>query len=312
MTTTTRATGHDRPGPAPARLAVPDLARLAVAGIASRRLRASLSALGIAIGVAAIVAVLGLAASSAAGLNAEIAALGTNLLTVQPSGSPLSGGSAELPSAAPAMISRLPGVYQVQSTGATDLDVYRSPLISSLNTNGLTVAASTLGLPRTTGTSVDQGEFLNAATAREPVCVLGAAAAQLLGIDHVLGGERVWVTGADGSGGMWLDVAGILRPDVLAPDIDSSVLVGFPLAQHYLGFDGHPSMIYVKATDSQVTSVDNRLAGQANPQNPGNVAVSQPSDALVAARDAKSAFSTLFLGLGAVRCWSARSAWLTS
>ena len=213
--TTTRATGHDRPGPAPARLAVPDLARLAVVGIRTRKLRASLSALGIAIGVAAIVAVLGLAASSAAGLNAEIAALGTNLLTVQ-SGHGPAGGNAELPSAAPAMISRLPGVYQVQSTGATDVNVYRSPLISSLNTNGLTVAASTLGLPATTGTSIAKGEFLNAATAREPVCVLGAAAGQLLGIDKVLGGERVWITGA-GGGGMWLYVAGILRPDVLAP-----------------------------------------------------------------------------------------------
>ena len=299
MTTTTRATGRDRPGPAPARLALPDLARLAVAGIRTRRLRASLSALGIAIGVAAIVAVLGLAASSAAGLNAEIAALGTNLLTVQ-SGQNLSGGNAELPSEAPAMITRLPGVYQVQSTGATDVNAYRSPLIPSVNTNALTVEASTLGLPRTTGTSVAQGEFLNAATAREPVCVLGAAAAQLLGIDKVLGGERIWITGVDGSGGTWLYVAGILRPDVLAPEIDSSVLVGFPFAQHYLGFDGHPSTIYVRATGSQVTSVDSLLAGQANPENLGGVGVSQPSDALVAARDAKSAFSTLFLGLGAI------------
>ena len=295
----TRAAGRDRPGPAPARLAVPDLARLSVVGIRTRRLRASLSALGVAIGVGAIVAVLGLAASSAAGLNAEIAALGTNLLTVQ-SGQNLSGGNAELPSEAPAMITRLPGVYQVQSTGAADVNVYRSPLIPSVNTNALTVAASTLGLPRATGTSVARGEFLNAATAREPVCVLGAAAAQLLGIDKVLGGERIWITGVNGSGGMWLYVAGILRPDVLAPEIDSSVLVGFPFAEQYLGFDGHPSMIYVRATDSQVTPVDSRLAGQANPQNPNGVAVSQPSDALVAARDAKSAFSTLFLGLGAI------------
>jgi len=299
MTTTVHATKCDRPGPAPARLASTDLARLAVVGIRTRKLRASLSALGIAIGVAAIVAVLGLSSSSAAGLSAEIAALGTNLLTVQ-SGQNPSGSSAELPSEAPAMISRLPGVYQVQSTGATDVNVYRSPLVPSVDTNALSVDASTVGLPRTTGTSVARGRFLNAATAREPVCVLGAAAAQLLGIDKVFGGERIWITGVNGSGGMWLYVAGILRSDVLAPEIDSSVLVGFPFAQQYLGFDGHPSMIYVKATDSQVTAVDNRLAEQANPENPGNVDVSQPSDALVAARDAKSAFSTLFLGLGAV------------
>jgi putative ABC transport system permease protein len=304
MTTTTsaaRAAGPARTGraPAPARLRIADLARLAGVGIRTRKLRAALSALGIAIGVAAIVAVLGLSSSSAAGLNAEIAALGTNLLTVQP-GQSFSGSTAELPLAAPAMISRLTGVYQVQSTGSTDVNVYRSPLIPSVNTNALTVSASTLGLPAAAGTSLTQGEFLNAATAREPVCVLGAAAAQLLGIDKVFPGERVWITGVNGSGGMWLYVAGILNPDVLSPDIDPSVLVGFPFAQQYLGFDGHPSTIYVKATTSQVNAVYKRLGAQANPENPSGVDVSQPSNALVAQVDAKTAFNTLFLGLGAV------------
>ena len=304
MTATThaaRAAGPARPGhaAAAARLRITDLARLAVVGIRTRKLRAALSALGIAIGVAAIVAVLGLSSSSAAGLNAEIAALGTNLLTVQ-TGQNFSGADAELPIVAPAMISRLPGVYQVQSTGSIDLDVYRSPLVPAVNTNALTVSASTLSLPTTAGTSVARGEFLNAATAREPVCVLGAAAAQLLGIDRVFAGERVWITGVNGSGGMWLYVAGILSPDVLAPDIDSSVLVGFPFAEQYLGFDGHPSTVYVKAIDSQVNEVANLLGAQANPENPSGVAVSQPSNALVAQVDAKGAFNTLFLGLGAV------------
>jgi putative ABC transport system permease protein len=296
---TVTMSGARAPG-RPARLRLTDLARLAVVGLRTRKLRAALSALGIAIGVAAIVAVLGLSSSSAAGLNAEIAALGTNLLTVQP-GQTFTG-TAELPIAAPAMIARLPGVYQVQSTGSTNANVYRSPLIPSVNTNALTVNAATLGLPATSGTSVAQGDFLNAATAREPVCVLGAAAAQLLGIDKVFPGERVWVTGtgANGNGGMWLYVAGILNPDVLSPDVDSSVLVGFPFAQNYLSFDGNPTTIYVKATDAQVNAVYNLLGNQANPENPGGVDVSQPSNALVAQADAKSAFNTLFLGLGAV------------
>jgi putative ABC transport system permease protein len=297
----TRAAHRAQAGPEPraARLRVTDLARLALVGIRTRKLRAALSALGIAIGVAAIVAVLGLSSSSAAGLNAEIAALGTNLLTAQ-NGQGFSGETAELPLEAPAMISRLPGVYQVQATGSTDVSAYRSPLIPSVNTNALTVAASTLGLPATAGTSLAQGEYLNAATAREPVCVLGAAAAQLMGIDRVIPGERIWITGVNGNGGMWLYVAGILKPDVLAPDIDSSVLVGFGFAQQYLGFDGHPTTVYVKATDDRVNAVDNLLADQANPENPSGVDVSQPSNALVAQVDAKSAFNTLFLGLGAV------------
>jgi putative ABC transport system permease protein len=270
-------------------------------GLRSRRLRATLSALGIAIGVAAIVAVLGLSASSAAGLNAEIAALGTNLLTVQP-GQSIAGQAAGLPAAAPAMIAWLNGVYQVQSTGATNASVYRSPLIPAVNTNALSVDAATLGLPAASGTSVAQGEFLNAATAREPVAVLGAATAQLLGIDKIFPGERVWVTGtgANGNGGMWLYVTGILNPDVLSPDVDSSVLVGFPFAENYLSFNGNPTTIYVKAAYSQVNVVYNLLGSQADPEDPSGVNVSQPSSALVAQADAKSAFSTLFLGLGAV------------
>ena len=293
-------TGHD---PAPARLRAADLARLAAVGLRTRKLRAALSALGIAIGVAAIVAVLGLSASSSAGLNAEIAALGTNLLTVE-NGQNFSGGTAELPLQAPGMISRLPGVYAVQSTGSISASAYRSPLIPSVNTNALSVDASTLGLPAAAETSLAHGEFLNAATAREPVAVLGAAAAQLMGIDQVFPGERIWIelTSATGgkTGGMWLYVTGILKPDPLAPDIDSSVLVGFPFAEQYLAFDGHPSIVYVKAVDSQVNRVDNLLAAQANPENPSGVDVSQPSSALVAQAEAKGAFNTLFLGLGAV------------
>jgi putative ABC transport system permease protein len=294
-----RAPGH--PAPAAARLRAGDLARLALVGVRTRKLRAALSALGIAIGVAAIVAVLGLSSSSAAQLNAEIAALGTNLLTVQP-GQSITGANANLPLAAPSMIARLPGVYQVQSTGATNANVYRSPLIPAVDTNALTVDAGTLALPATAGTSLAHGEFLNAATAREPVCVLGAAAAQLLGIDKVFPGERVWVTGtgANGNGGMWLYVAGILKPDVLSPDVDSSVLVGFPFAENYLAFNGYPTTIYVKATTARVNAVYNLLGDQANPEDPSAVDVSQPSSALVAQADAKSAFNTLFLGLGAV------------
>jgi putative ABC transport system permease protein len=290
-----------RPAPTAARLRPGDLARLASVGLRTRKLRAALSALGIAIGVAAIVAVLGLSSSSAAGLNAEIAALGTNLLTVQP-GQSITGQNAELPLTAPAMIDRVPGVYQVQSTGATNASVYRSPLIPSVNTNALTVDAATLDLPATAGTSVAQGQYLSAATAREPVAVLGAAAAQLLGIDKVFPGERVWITGtgANGNGGMWLYVAGILNPDVLSPDVDSSVLVGFPFAQQYLSFDGHPTTIYLKAAYGHVNTVYSLLANQADPEDPSGVNVSQPSSALVAQADAKGAFNTLFLGLGAV------------
>jgi putative ABC transport system permease protein len=279
--------------PAVSQLHFADLGRLASVGLRTRKLRAALSALGIAIGVAAIVAVLGLSASSSAGLLAEISKLGTNLLTVT-NGQNFAGQTAELPEAAPAMIGRMAAVAAVQDTGTVNQDVYRSPLIPSIQTNALSVQATSLGLPSALATTVAQGRFLNAATAREPVAVLGAAAAQRLGIDRVFGGERIWL------GGQWFYVGGILNPVVLVPAIDSAVLVGFPAAEKYLGFDGHPSTIYVRAQTSQVNAVDSLLAGQANPQNPTEVDVSQPSAALVAQADAQGAFDDLFLGLGAV------------
>ena len=270
-----------------------DLARTASVGLRTRPLRAGLSALGIAIGIAAMVAVLGLAASSQAGLISEINRLGTNLLTVS-NGQTLLGQTAELPTTAPAMISRIRAVTGVAAIGNVTASVYRSPLIPAINTNGLSVDAATTGLLPVVGSSIAQGRFLNAGTARLPVAVLGADAARRLGIDRVLPGERIWL------GGQWFSVAGIIRPAVLATEIDSAVLVGFPAAATYLGFDRHPSTVYIRAQTSQVSAVQALLGATADPQAPYDVQVSRPSDALVAEADAKNALNGLFLGLGAV------------
>jgi putative ABC transport system permease protein len=277
----------------PVKLRPGDLARIASVGLRTRRMRAALSALGIAIGVGAIVAVLGLSASSRSGLLAEIDRLGTNLLTVT-TGQTLFGATAELPLAAPGMIARIGPVTQVADTGSTSANVYRSRLIPSVNTNALQVQAATLNLLPAVGSTVARGSYLNAATATEPVCVLGAQAAQLLGIDRVYPGERVWL------GGMWFYVTGILTSATLAPEIDSSVLVGFPAADKYLGLDGHPTTIYVRTVTTQTAAVQAVLAATANPESPNEVDVSQPSAALVARADAQGALNGLFLGLGAV------------
>ena len=276
------------------RLQPSDIARLSSIGLRTRKLRAGLSALGIAIGVAAIVAVLGLSASSQAGLQSEISQLGTNLLAVS-NGQSFTGSTAELPVTAPAMIGRISGVQQVESTGTINgAQAYRSPYIPSVDTNALTVQAASLDLLPVVATTVARGQYLNAATAQEPVAVLGAGAAQRLGIDRIYPGERIWV------GGQWLYVTGILNPAVLASAIDASVLVGYPAAEKYLGFDGHPSTVYLRAQNDRVNAVDDLLAATANPESPNEVNVSQPSAALVAQADAKSALNGLFLGLGAV------------
>jgi putative ABC transport system permease protein len=287
----------------PARLKTGDLARVASVGLRTRRLRAALSALGIAIGVAAIVAVLGLSSSSQAGLLAEIDQLGTNLLTVT-QGQTFTGQTAPLPLTAPAMISRIGPVQQVADTGTiSSANAYRSPLIPSIDTNAITVDAASLNLLPVTATALAQGSYLNAATATQPVAVLGAAAAQRLGIDRIYPGERIWL------GGQWFYVGGILKPSVLAPGIDASVLIGYAAAQRYLDYNtiaqgkttiGPPSTIYVRAQTSQVNSVWSVLAQTANPENSNEVNVSQPSSALTARADAKGAFNGLFLGLGAI------------
>jgi putative ABC transport system permease protein len=278
---------------APNRLRPSDLGRVASVGLRTRRLRAGLSALGIAIGVASIVAVLGLSASSQAGLLRQIDRLGTNLLIVS-NGQSFTGKAAELPLTAPAMIARIDPVTSVAETAKVTANAYRSPLIPAEDTNALTVQAASLNLPASLSVMLARGAYLNAATATEPVAVLGAAAAQRLGIDRLSPGERIWV--AD----QWFYLAGILGPAELAPEIESSVLVGFPAAEKYLASNGHSNTVYVRAENQQVASVQSVLAQTANPEAPNEVDVSQPSAALVARADAKSALNGLFLALGAV------------
>jgi len=285
------------------RLSFKDGLRVASVGLRARPLRATLSALGIAIGTAAIVAVLGLSSSSQAGLLAEIDRLGTNLLTVE-AGQSFTGSEAQLPVEAPARLTHLGEVQTLAHTGLVkDAKVYRSSLIPAANTSGLQVRATSLNLPTVLSTSVARGAWLNAGTARVPVAVLGAAAAERLGIDRIHPGQRIWL------GGQWFNVAGILKPSPLEPDIDSSALIGYPAAERYLGYlslvrgakaAGPPSSIYVRAATDHVVAVQARLAPTANPYAPNEVNVSQPSDALTARAAAAGAFDSLFLGLGVV------------
>jgi putative ABC transport system permease protein len=285
------------------RLRLRDGLRVASVGLRSRPLRAALSALGIAIGTAAIVGVLGLSSSSQAGLIAEINRLGTNLLTVE-AGQTLTGGPAQLPREAPARLTLLDNVDHVADTALMkDKYVYRSSMIPVTETGGLQVRATNLNLLSVLGTGIARGDWLNAGTARLPVAVLGSAAANQLGIDRVHPDQRIWL------GGQWFNVAGILNPSPLTPDIDLSALIGYPAAQRYLGYvsvvrgekkTGPPSTIYVRAATDHEAAVQALLAQTADPEAPNEAAVSQPSDVLTARAAAAGAFNSLFLGLGVV------------
>jgi putative ABC transport system permease protein len=270
-----------------------DLLAVGVSGLRSRRLRAALSALGVSIGIAAIVGVLGISQSSKAGLLAQLGRLG-NLLTVQP-GQTFFGQTAELPTAAPGVVRRIGPVTGVTATGVVSgAAVYRNRHVPSLQTGGIQVQAADPQLVVTLGATVAHGTFLNQATAAYPAVVLGHDAAAVLGIDRLAGPVQVWL------GGRWFAVVGILAPVSLAPEIDRSALIGFPVAESLLRFDGHPTQLYVRTDPNQVPAVRAVLAQSANPAHPEQVRVSRPSDVLAAQAAAKGAYNGLLLGLGAV------------
>jgi putative ABC transport system permease protein len=268
-----------------------DVVRTGSLGLRTRRLRAGLSALGIAIGIASMVAVLGISESSKADLLAELDALGTNLLKVAP-GQTFFGDEAELPEEAPAMIERVAGVERVAALRSIDATVRRNDLIDEAETGGLGVAAADPSLAATVGAQLRWGRFLDAATTRYPAVVLGAGAAEQLGIDEQ--GGRVSIDGR------WFTVIGVLEPVTLDPNLDSLALMGFDVAGSLLDAERDASTVYVRADPDAIAAARDLIATTASPGAPEEVEVSRPSDALEARAAAKTAFTSLFLGLGAV------------
>jgi putative ABC transport system permease protein len=274
-------------------LAPADLVRVSLLGIGARKLRAALSVLGIAIGISAIVCVLGISQSSAAGLQHELDRLGTNLLTVQP-GQNLTGDQTTLPLPAEQTLANAPYVQQVSGIAIVDGTVLRNKHIGSVITGGIGIKAVRPNLPAVLHGQVAQGTFLNAATSNYPVTVLGAVAAQRLGITTLRPNTAVWL------GGKIFTVAGILAPIQLSPDLDRSALIGFAEAEHAFRIDGSASTVYLRTDPHHVAQSADRLAAAASPAHADQVSVSQPSAALSAQLSAKRTFNSLFLGLGAV------------
>ncbi|GAB3482496.1 ABC transporter permease [Nocardiopsis coralliicola] len=282
------------PPPRPSGLAPRDLAGTALAGLRARPLRVVLSALGIAIGIAAMVAVVGISASGRAGLEERLERLGTNLVTAEP-GETLFGEEARLPPEAADRAARIPGVLDVGQTGEVkDASVYRSDLIPEEESGGLTVYAAGTGLSDVLRARTSAGAWLNSGTAQYPATVLGATAAERLGITRVTPQTRVLI------GGEYFSVVGILDRVELAPELDTAALVGWEAAERELGFSGHPTRVYLRADPERLQSVREVLPGTAHPEQPRDVAVSRPSDALAAQQEADRTLSGLLLGLGGV------------
>jgi putative ABC transport system permease protein len=273
-----------------------DLLRLATVGLRTRKLRAALSVLGISIGIASLVAVLAISETSKADLLAKIEGLGTNLLTVGP-GESFLGEETTLPAASGARIGLLGEVESSAAvTTVAGATVRRSSYVPPEVTGGIFVAATDPQLLRTLDGATASGRFLDRATERYPAVVLGAKAAQRLGIPRAGGLDQVYVSGR------LFTVVGVLEPLPLVPELDSAALVGYPAAARFFGTDRSPSKVYVRAQEgeAQVRAAAALLPSAADPWGPEEVAVSRPSDVLEAQAAAEGAFTSLFLGLGAV------------
>ncbi|MEP7055439.1 MAG: ABC transporter permease [Actinomycetota bacterium] len=278
---------------APSRLLRRDFLRVGSVGLRSRRIRAALSALGIAIGIASMGAVLGISESSRADLLHQLDQLGTNLLTIRAGGG-LGFGDGKLPESAEQMVSRIGAVQSVSAVGNVDARALRSDLVDPNQSGGVVVRAARTGLLQTTGGRVAQGRFLDAASSRYPTVVLGAVAAQRLGITTLHPGTAISI------GGQRFSVIGILSPVPLSAETDRSVMIGFDIAKQLFGFDGRATTIYTRADTDSVAAVRRVLPATVNPEHPDEVDTNRPSDALAARAAAKGAFRSLFLGLGAV------------
>ena len=281
-----------RPVAQRSRLRTIDLLALSTAGLRARPLRAVLSALGIAIGIAAMVAVLGISASSQAKLTQQLDALGTNLLTVE-AGKDLFGGETALPTDSEGRIGRIAGAQGVAGVSAlSKIRVYRSELIPEAQSGGLAVRAADTSLADVLDFSLRSGAWLNEATAAYPSVVLGDRAARQLGIERA--GTLVWL------GGQQFSVVGILDPVALAPELDTSALVGTQVALDRLDFDGAPTRMYVRADEDMLPETRALLPQTLSPEQPETITVSRPSDALAAKAATDETFTGMLLGLGSL------------
>ncbi|MFJ5934232.1 ABC transporter permease [Streptomyces sp. NPDC093071] len=280
-----------RNDPRPSRLAPGDVLRVGAVGLRARRARVVLSALGIALGIATVVAVVGLSESSRADLMARLDRLGTNLLTAE-AGKDATGNRVRLPRNAVAMVERIGPVRHATATADVDARVRRSDMVPEERTAGVTTQAARTDLLTALGGEVDRGVWLDRARERLPVTVLGAVAADHLGVTRP--GETIMMNDTR------VVVVGILEPIELVPTLDRVALIGFPAAERHFGFDGHPTTVFERSTDASVEDVRAVLARTLRPGDEAGVTVSRPSDTLAARAAVDEGLTALMLGLGAV------------
>lgn len=276
------------------RLRPSDLARTAWLGVASRPQRTVLAALGIALGIASLVALTGAAASNRAQLLAELDAMGADLAVVAPGAGP-DRELVPLPDAAPDTVARQDAVARIGvfETAPEGVAVYRTDLVPETETNGLSLAVARPDVFDAIEATLADGRWFDRATRALPVAVLGAVAAERLGLARA--GDRILV------GGEWYGVLGVLDSAGLATGIDTAVILGDRWVRaHYTGETvGDVSAIYVRAEPGRIDRVRDVLAGAAAPGSP-YVSVTKLSDLAQARSTADDALTALGLVLGGI------------
>ena len=275
------------------RLKIKDLFFVALYGVRARRGRAALTSIGIGIGIAAIVAVTGISASGRADLLATLESLGTNLIKASPQAG-FFGTQEKLPDGVVGMVERIGPVEEVTSTTQTDLIVRRSDFISEFEGGGISTIVTSPELLQVVGGNLIEGRFIQDGLSNIPVTVLGSVTASRLGINTLETPTKILI------GNEWFGVVGIIDELKIHPDLDRSVFIGYGVAKTLFDIDKEPTTIYVRANPTYIEDVVEVIAPSMNPENPDQVQVSRPSDALEAQEAADAAFTNLLLGLGSV------------
>ena len=281
------------------RVTLRDSIVLGTLGLRTRKTRTLLTALGIAIGIAAMISVLGITSSSDAQLKAELDALGPNLIEITP-GDSFTSAEVSFPSETSKVVQRVGTVQSSAAVYEVEASVRRTELIPKQQTGGMAVLAVDPELLSMIDGVVATGRFLDSTAVGIPQVVLGSVTAERLGIISVLGSPQVYLDGT------YFTAIGILENAPLAPNIDRAALIGIEVATELFDLQLKPSLVYARVSeellDDQQRFDETRsvIAASVLPNAPSEVLVSRPSDLLVARASTQDAFTGLLLGLGAV------------
>ncbi|MDR2378399.1 MAG: ABC transporter permease, partial [Bifidobacteriaceae bacterium] len=270
-----------------------DVLATATLGPRTRLVRATLSAIGIAVGIAALVALQGIPASLQAQLRADFDSQGANLIVVNPGreSSDPNSAAVPLPESAPAMLARIGPVEAVLARrDLENVSVYRNNMIPLGQSGSISAAIAEGDLLTTLNVQLAEGSWFNQATRALPTVVLAKGAAERLGVGV---GARIWIDNR------WWAVVGILERLELAREMD---MTAFLAPDHAALFypDQPIASIYLSAAHGRAGAVRQVTAATANPANPRGVEVTRLSDFYGAGEMIDQMFLVLSLGVGAL------------